>query len=75
MVPLPEDWNWTSYVWLDTDWLLGQFGKQRSKARQAYRAFVKAGKGVPFPLLAIRHQLILGDDPFVAHHRDNKARP
>jgi putative transposase len=84
MVARPEDWIWSSYVavmsdhhapvWMDADWLLGQFGKQRSKARQAYHAFVMAGKGVPSPLLATRHQLILGDYEFVEQHHDSKAQ-
>lgn len=84
MVSRPEDWNWSSYIavmsdrdapeWLDTDWLLRQFGKQRSKARQAYQGFVMAGKGVPSPLLATRHQLILGDDDFVAQHHGSKVQ-
>ncbi len=83
MVSRPEEWNWGSYIaaisdrpsppWLDNDWLLGQFGKQRNRARQAYRAFVMEGKGLPSPLLATKHQLILGDDAFVAQHHQNKT--
>ena len=83
MVSRPDDWNWSSYIavmddrpslpWLDNDWLLGQFGKQRSRARQAYRAFVMAGKGLPSPLLATKHQLILGDDAFVEQHHQDKT--
>jgi len=79
MVEAPEDWPWSSYVlclqdqfaprWLDLDWLLGQFGSQRSQARQAYRTFVAEGHGRASPLLATRHQLILGDDAFVGRHR------
>ena len=83
IVSRPEDWCWSSHVavmddraapaWLDTDWLLGQFGKQRNRARQAYQAFVMAGKGVPSPLLATKHQLILGDDACVEQHHQNKT--
>jgi REP element-mobilizing transposase RayT len=83
MVSRPEEWYWSSYVavmddraapdWLDTDWLLGQFGKQRSRARLAYQAFVAAGVGAPSPLLATRHQLILGDDAFVERHQQSKT--
>ena len=32
-----------------------------------------AGKGIPSPLLAIQHQLILGDDTFVEQHCRNKT--
>ena len=84
MVSRPEQWRWSSHIavldhcaapdWLDTDWLLGQFGRQRNRARQAYEAFVMAGKGASSPLLATRHQLILGDDAFVEQHHQNKAR-
>ncbi|MFZ6768241.1 transposase [Undibacterium sp. Di26W] len=44
MVSLPEQWHWSSYdfcvrdqhapPWLDTDWLLGQFGVKRKQARR-----------------------------------------
>ena len=84
MVSRPEQWRWSSHVavldnraapdWLDTDWLLGHFGRQRNRARQAYEAFVMAGKGALSPLLATRHQLILGDDAFVEQHHRNEAR-
>ena len=38
---------------------------ERSAAIQAYRKFVMAGKGLPSPMLDVRHQLLLGDDAFV----------
>ena len=82
MVASPEEWPWSSYCycfqdqfapkWLDIDWLLGQFGTQRSQARKAYQAFVMEGRGVASPLLATRNQLILGDDAFVERHRQDK---
>ncbi len=77
-----DDWHWSSYrytteqevapIWLDTDWLLSQFGSQRDKAINAYRQFVMAGKGLPSPLLDTRHQLLLGDNAFLEHHRPAK---
>ena len=55
MVKHIEEWQWSSYPliiqdsftpeWLDTDWLLGQFGKQRAAARRAYIQFVYEGIG------------------------------
>lgn len=82
MMEHPEEWPWSSYPaclhdqftppWLDTDWLLGQFGTQRNQARLAYQSFVMAGKDIPSPLLATRHQLILGDDDFIEQHHQNK---
>lgn len=79
MVNALEDWRWSCYpiitgqaaapLWLDTDWLLGQFDPERGKAIQGYRDFVMAGRGVPSPLQGVRHQLLLGDDGFVESHR------
>lgn len=83
MVESLEDWRWSSYPfvtgqeapppWLDTDWLLGQFGTQRGEAIRSYRQFVMAGKGLPSPLEKTRHQLLLGDDAFAECHRQAKA--
>jgi putative transposase len=79
MVKHVEEWTWSSYPfiiqdslapeWLDTDWLLGQFGKQRDAARRAYIQFVLEGVGGVSPLLATKHQLLLGDDAFVKEHQ------
>ena len=33
--------------WLETDWLLACFGKQRKKATGKYVDFVRAGAGLP----------------------------
>jgi len=82
MVGDPSQWAWSSYPavvgtaqapeWLDSDWLLSQFGRQRKRAIKAYRQFVKEGKGLPSPLHATRHQLFLGNDSFVEQHRQDK---
>ncbi len=55
MVRSTKDWKWSSYRatagqveapgFLTTDWLLAQFGKSRSAATRAHRAFVKQGRG------------------------------
>ena len=63
--------------WFDPDVLLRQFASERSTERstersatiQAYREFVMAGKGLPSPMLDLRHQLLLGDDAFVELHK------
>ncbi len=82
MVKSLEEWRWSSYpcitgqqaspAWLDTDWLLGQFGPDRSKALQGYRQFVMAGRGLPSTMRETRHQLLLGDDAFVERHWQTK---
>jgi REP element-mobilizing transposase RayT len=57
MVADAAQWRWSSYgamlgtepapPWLRTDWLLGQFGRQRAQAQARYRDFVRAGVGLP----------------------------
>lgn len=75
MVTQAEDWPWSSYPlvmqdfaapeWLDTDWLLAQFGTTHASARNAYRNFVQKGQGLASPLLQTKHQMFLGDEAFV----------
>ena len=82
MVNQPEDWHWSSYPvmiglsdvaeWLDVDWLLSQFGRQRQDAIDSYRRFVMEGMGLSSPLAQTRHQLLLGDDAFVVRYRQDK---
>lgn len=77
LVASADHWPWSSYSmtccdapapqWLDTDWLLSQFGEQRGTAVHAYRDFVASGRGAASPLLSTRHQLLLGDEDFVKH--------
>ncbi|MBN2875101.1 MAG: transposase [Spirochaetales bacterium] len=77
MVAEPGAWPWSSYgamvglaasrPWLETDWLLAQFGSNRSRARQGYAAFV--GEGNRSALWdGLRHQVFLGSEPFVQQH-------
>jgi putative transposase len=78
-----EEWRWSSYhamlddrsapLWLDTEWLLGQFG-YGNDAVEAFRKFVAAGIGAESPLRRIRYQLLLGDDEFAARHRAPRPR-
>jgi hypothetical protein len=53
-------------VWLQTDWLLGQFGSLRQRAQANYKDFVRAGMGLPTVWDKLSHQIFLGDDEFVA---------
>lgn len=79
MVRSPVDWPWSSYrncmqdeahpAWLATDWLLGQFGADRTNARLAYQDFVFRGRGMLSPLRNVRHQILLGDAGFIARYR------
>jgi putative transposase len=70
-----EQWPWSSYSvmvgrdsrpeWLQTDWILGQFGKQRKRAAAAYRDFVRAWVGLPSVWNDLRGQIYLGKEEFV----------
>jgi putative transposase len=74
-----DDWQWSSHRylvgqecphnWLERDWLLSRFGNARTTAVPAYQAFVLEGIGGTSPLAAIRHQVLLGDDAFVAEYQ------
>ncbi len=84
MVASAEAWPWSSHAfmiqegtappWLQTDWLLAQFGDSRDQAIDAYQRFVAAGMGLPSPLKELQHQLLLGDETFVLNHRSQAAR-
>ena len=81
MITSAKEWPWSSYAytatdrfappWLDTDWLLGQFGTERTKARKEYIKFVRQGHCLASPLLATRHQLLLGDQEFIDKHQQD----
>ncbi|WP_090415627.1 transposase [Nitrosomonas halophila] len=70
-----EQWPWSSYSamigkgsrpeWLQTDWILGQFGKKRKRAIAAYRDFVRAGVGLPSVWNDLRGQIYLGREEFI----------
>lgn len=79
MVSSLDAWHWSSHhnmlnsvgapAWLNTDWLLGQFGVASVDASAAYRQFISEGAGLSDPLKATRHQLLLGDDAFASKCR------
>ena len=70
------DWPWSSYpamigvvpapVWLQTDWLLGQFDSQQKQARKKYVDFVRTGVGLPSVWDGLRNQIFLGSEAFIA---------
>lgn len=75
MVGDASAWPWSSYramvslavapAWLDTDWVLGQFGADRQTAQAHYAAFVAEGMGRHSVWHALRHQVFLGSDAVV----------
>lgn len=68
-------YRWSSYPatigslpapnWLTTDWMLGQFGRQRAAARRKYAEFVAEGKNLPAPWSDLKGQVLLGSECFV----------
>ncbi len=75
-------WSWSSHFatmgkvqsppWLNTDWVLSQFGANKTVARANYGEFVMQGIGMESPLKQVSHRLILGDDNFVGRYRGLK---
>ena len=80
MVSQANEWAWSSYgaivgleappTWLETDWILGQFGEQRARARAGYAAFVAEGIDQPSLWDGLCHQMFLGSDGFAECHRE-----
>lgn len=70
-------WKWSSYrataglasvaQFLSTDWVLGQFGKKRSTAKERYREFVREGLSNR-PWEDLKGQIYLGSEEFIATH-------
>jgi len=75
MVDDPQQWSWSSYAamtgekqappWLQTDWILGQFNRNRGQAVMGYVDFIRAGAGMPSVWERLRGQVYLGSDAFL----------
>jgi hypothetical protein len=83
----PGEWKWSSYRatagleraegWLETKWILGQFGKTEKQAHKEYRAFVAAGTGKKeSPWEDLYSRVYLGGKEFLekAHEIGKKKR-
>jgi putative transposase len=76
MVVTPGEWPWSSHShfvaqqaapsWSERDCLLAQVGEFHEQAVAGYEQFVLDGIDQARPLLATRHQILLGDDAFVS---------
>ncbi|MBS0311313.1 MAG: transposase [Proteobacteria bacterium] len=70
-----ETWPWSSYLatcgqvpvpdWLQPDWILGQFGRQRVHAIRKYIEFVHEGARLPSVWTQLQGQIYLGSEAFV----------
>ena len=79
LVAKAGDWPWSSYrattgeapkpAWLETDWLLSQFGGGRAVAVGRYVDFVRAGVDRPPVWDELRGQVFLGSDDFLKRMR------
>ena len=75
MIKNIDNWPWSSYLattgkrdapeWLEVDWLLSHFGKQRKKAREKYTDFIRAGIGLPSIWDNLQNQIYLGTEGFI----------
>jgi REP element-mobilizing transposase RayT len=75
MVRRIENWPWSSYhatcgqeaapTWLQTDWILAQFGRQRASAIRKYVEFVHEGARLPGVWTQLQGQIYLGSEAFV----------
>ncbi len=74
MVKQLRHWKWSSYramtgqgkslEWLETEFILGHFGKQRKRAIARYIEFVRVGKELESMWDEKIHPVILGDEAF-----------
>jgi putative transposase len=76
-----SSWKWSSYrptaglasvpEFLSTDWILEQFGKNRLRAQQQYRQFVRDGMASR-PWDDLKGQIYLGNEAFIEKHAPKK---
>ena len=79
MVGDAKEWPWSSHrallgidpkpAWLETDWVLGQFGTHRMDAVRGYEDFVRAGVGLPSLWDELTGQIFLGGKEFADEMR------
>jgi len=79
LVKRPEQWRGSSYrttagrakrpVFLEVDWVLLQFGRRRIEAQKGYRRYVWEGLQGKSPWEALRGQILLGTEDFLARLR------
>jgi len=76
MAKHPRDWKWSSYKttaglekpapWFETQWILGQFGRDLRGAQKAYQTFVEEGIGIKdSPWDGLRSKIYLGSEAFL----------
>ena len=82
MVQYPQEWKWSSYCattgemptpdFLTVEWLLGQYGKRYSVAKEEYKTFVMEGMGASRPWEKLQGQIYLGGKKFIKEHQPDR---
>ena len=77
MVKTAYDWHWSSYHatagfimppdWLNVEWIISHFSKQKTVAMEHYRQFVADGKNLPSIWEELRNQIYIGSDDYINH--------
>jgi putative transposase len=85
MCAMPELWPWSSYdatigktplqPWLQTHWLLSQFGGTPAAVTTAYINHARAGIGLPSVWESLQDQLYLGNATFANALRQSTRAP
>ncbi|MCL0086846.1 hypothetical protein M1N65_02125 [Thermodesulfovibrionales bacterium] len=80
IVERPEAWQWSSYAamvgikkspeYLTEDWVLGQFGRNKSNGQKRYQEFVMAGINKNSPWEKLQGQVLLGRDNFIEEFKN-----
>lgn len=80
MVRSVKHWPWSSYrttagfvtkpKWLEIDWILSAFGRNKGRAQELYREYVSEGRNQPAPWEQLVNQIYLGSEAFVAQAQD-----
>lgn len=75
IVRTPEEWPWSSYAptaglsrkpgFLETDWILEQFGAEGGSRQEAYREFVTDRRDVEQPWTHLQGSIALGSESFL----------
>lgn len=82
MVADAAEWPWSSHravlgmspsgPWLESDWVLSQFGKRRRAAVRKYAEFVRAGVQLPSIWEELRGPNVLGGEVFAEKLKDGQ---
>jgi REP element-mobilizing transposase RayT len=80
LVRRAAEWKWSSYratgreakrsSFLETDWVLSQFGRSQGEAKRAYRRYILEGIQGKSPWELLKGQIFLGTEEFLARLKE-----